>query len=355
VGLGSVVILGLLVYLSRFLFPYFSIDKSITYWKTFGSASFLDRGWFQTFIQFGKSVLYASPLLVVPALFIDKDIWAKTRPLFLFVFIGLTFYLVMFDFSIGALDRYFQYLIVPFCIVSAAVFTKHFGASVQNEEQKKSNIFIPIIASAVIFFLQFVPHYIPPLHPKALWLSKMLSLKWNFLFPFTGGSGPLPFYVSFLFISCVWAICLLIFIYSIRRPNFKKQALVYVFVLGIVYNAVFIEEYLFGLINGSAQKLVNDSVAYIVQNKDIKEVMVYNDNGGFEMHESGKYSRRIYAAPQFVDTYKPIFDKYSGHILFIDIPRLSDDSMYKQYFDSCKIIYNESSKQISSKIYDCAK
>ena len=32
--------------------------------------------------------MYASPLLVLPVLFIDKEIWQKTRPFFLFIFTG---------------------------------------------------------------------------------------------------------------------------------------------------------------------------------------------------------------------------------------------------------------------------
>lgn len=73
------------------------------------------------------------------------------------------------------------------------------------------------------------------------------------------------------------------------------------------------------------------------------------------MQRTGKYFRRIYAVPMFEDTYKPIFAKFTGHILYIDIPRISEDSMYKKYFNSCNIIFSESNRQITSKIYDCSK
>src|SRR5579872_1056452 len=111
-GLLSLLVLGALLYFSKFVFSYFSLGVSMKYWEHFAnSSSFLNRGWLQTFIEFGKSILYTSPLLIVPALFIDKEIWKKTRPLFLFLCIDTIFYLFVFDFSLGALDRYFQFFV----------------------------------------------------------------------------------------------------------------------------------------------------------------------------------------------------------------------------------------------------
>lgn len=353
-GLATLITLGIAIYLSKYIFTYFDISKFSIYWKHFAnSSSFFGRGWLQTFIQFAKSILYTSPLLIAPVFFVDKEIWKKTRSLFLFIFVGTAFYLFVFDFSLGALDRYFQFFVVPFCIISGAVFAKFFDNK-EEKLDKEDFIIIPIVTIG-IFVLQFFYHFVPPLYPKIEWINKVISLKWNFLFPFTGGSGPLPFYVSFLFIALIW-ICSAIFILSgLKIKDIKKRALFCVLVLGILYNGVFIEEYLFGKINGSAEILVKDSVARIVADESIKEVMVYNDNGAFQVQRTGKYFRRIYATPTFEPNYKLVFDKYKGHILYINIPRISDDSMYKKYFDSCQVVFSESNKQISSKIYDCSK
>jgi len=51
-----------------------------------------------------------------------------------------------------------------------------------------------------------------------------------------------------------------------------------VLMLGILYNGVFIEEYLFGKINGSSQKLVADSVAFIKNDKGIKNVIYFSSH-----------------------------------------------------------------------------
>ena len=222
-GLLGAAVLIVILFLAKYVFPFFNLEFSLKYWEHFAnSSSFLNRGWFQTFIQFAKAVLYTSPLLLLPIFFVDKEIWRKTRPFFFFIFIGLFFYLVAFDFSIGALDRYFQFLIVPLCIISGAVFVKIFG---DNESKLKKEDFIAIsIITVSIFILQFFNHYVPPLYPKTEWISRFISLRWNFLFPFTGGSGPLGFYVSFVFMALIW-ICSAIFILSVLKiKNIKKKS-----------------------------------------------------------------------------------------------------------------------------------
>ena len=227
-----------------------------------------------------------------------------------------------------------------------------------------------LLCAALIFALQFLPQAVPPLYPKAEWLSRALHFQWNFLFPFTGGSGPLPFYLSFLPIAAAWAVCLLAFLvplkrcapekgaekgHSVQKEILKKQAIICILILGLVYNAAFIEEYLFGGINGNAQSLITDSISFIAANKDIKNVMVYNDTGGYEIRQMGKYARRIYATPGSEAEYAAIFAGFTGDILYINIPRVAEGSVYQTYFDSCTSVFHESSGKISATVYGCEK
>lgn len=359
IGLGAGLSVGviLVLLLAKLVFPFFPIEKSITYWKHFAnSSSFIDRGWLQTFIQFVKAILYTSPFLLAPLFFVDKEIWQKTKLFFFFIFIGLFFYLFVFDFSIGALDRYFQFLIVPLCLISGAIFAKYLNhESGIIDSVKRKETLIVLIISVIIFKLQFLNHFVPSLYPKTEWISRIFSLKWNFLYPFSGGSGPLPFYVSFLFMALVWILSLILVGIGLGVKNVKRQILFGILILGILYNGVFIEEYLFGKINGNAKNLVFNSVSFIAGDKTIKKVAVYNDNGGFEVRKIGKYERRIYATPQFEDVYIKFFENFSGHVLFIDIPQIDKYSMYADYFNSCQKIYEKKDKYITAKILDCRK
>lgn len=349
-GLGVAIIVLLVV--AKLAFPFFPIEKSIVYWQHFwNSSSFWDRGWFQTFIQFAKGLMYLSPMLVLPILFINKIIFQKIRPLFIFIIVALVFYLVLFDFSIGALDRYFQFLIIPLCIISGIVLAKLLP-TFRNGIDVLDGIIILVI-STILFSLQFFNHFVPPLYPKSEWLSRLVSFNWNFLFPFTGGSGPTGFYVSFLFIALVWLVSIIIVLRNIHNPILHQKIIFGVLFLGLVYNSVFIEEYLFGQINGSAKKLVNESVAFIKENPDIERVVVYNDNGGFEVMKTGKYARRLYATPQFEGTYRDFFKTFSGHVMYVNIPRLAKGTFYTEYLNSCREIFKTTDRYLEGRVLDC--
>ncbi len=354
-GIGAASTIGLvaLLFASKFIFPYFQLESSIKYWEHFwNSSSFFDRGWLQTFIQFFKSILYTSPLLFLPVFFVDKEIWSKTRPLFLFIFIGLFFYLFAFDFSIGALDRYFQFLVVPLCVISGIIAAKLFED--KNVKFGRRNIIMIFAVAILIFGLQLLSHFVPPLHPKAEWVARVISLKWNFLYPFTGGSGPLGFYVSFLFMAAAWILSVIFIASGLLKSRLRKIALLATVFIGLVYNGVFVEEYLFGKINGSAPQLLAGAAAFIRDNSEIKKVTVYNDNGGYEIQKTGKYRKRLYVDPAFgVDAKIATLNEFKEHYLEINIPRIDPNSFYRKYFDSCIIAYKQTDRSISATVYDC--
>ncbi len=350
---GCAVSLVGVIYLSQFIFPFFRLGWSMGYWDTF--IRFAHRGWFQTLIQFAKALMYLSPFLVLTPLLSTRTLFQKNRLFWLFIGYGLFFYLMLFDFSIGALDRYFAFLVVPLCFIVGSLYAEHIQYDSQKELiHKKDILFIGLLA-AVFFCAQFLSHGIPPQHPKTEWINAVTSLHWNFLFPFSGGSGPTGFYVSFFFIGVIWLFSCLGVIYALRRKFFTRIILMHLLVLGVLYNGVFIEEYLVGAINGSPYGLFQKAKNVIVNDPSITSVVVYNDIGGYEIRETGKYARRMYAAPQFSNEYEKYFSTFSGHVLYIDIPRIGEGTMYMNYLQSCAPIYTDQDKAIHAKIYDCRK
>ena len=134
----------------------------------------------------------------------------------------------------------------------------------------------------------------------------------------------------------------------------RKEIVVGLLVLGLFYNFAFMEEYLFGRINGYAPALVHNATAFIKDNSDIKKVVVYNDNGGFDIMQISKYQKRLYTSPIFdlnqkIDT----INNFSGHYLEVDVPPIDPGSVYRKYLDSCKTIYEEKDRYMSAKVYDC--
>ena len=355
-GLSVVIGLIIILFLMKYIFPFFNLDKSLKYWLHFISA---DRGWFQTIIQCIKALLYASPFLVlVPFLNKKQDI-SLARPFVFFLVFSFIFYIVLFDFSIGALDRYLQLIILPltvFCAIAVSYLLK-----IEDKYSKKYlkiSLIAGLLLVLIFILLQFVYHYVPTLHPKTEWISRIISFRWNFVYPFSGGSGPLGFYVSFLFMALSWLTSLIAVILGIWKPAFRKFVLIFLIPIGIAYNGVFIEEYIFGVINGSASRLLINTVEFIKNDTNIIRVNPYNDNGGNEIREIGKYGRRLYIDPKFETDPQSVLDNlnlHKEHYLVINIPRFSPDSVQQRFFDTCRIVYMENDKKISSVVYDCRR
>ncbi len=345
----AALLLVLLLLAAPHIFPFFHLGQSLTYWEHFFK---FNRGWFQTAIQCVKGILYASPLLLVP-FFAPREVFARLRPFFFFLGFAFLFYMVIFDFSTGVHDRYLQLIVLPLTVFAAAAIAVVFGDELEKpSETTKVYILAGLAAALAISLLQFLPHYIPPLHPKSDWIHRVLTLKWSFVFPFHGGSGPLGFYVSFLYIGLSWIVCTLLLVIARRKPEMRKHLLAFFIPLALMYNFAFIEEYHFGIINGSAPKLLAGAVDFMKNNGDITQVVTYNDNGGDDIRRLGKYERRLYVDPKFNTDAKVM--TFNNHFFQLDVPR-PPDGPYWHSFDTCRVIYKATDQKMSATIYDCRK
>lgn len=340
----------LLLLISKYFFPFFDLSKSVSYWEHF---IVWNRGWFQTFIQCVKAILYSSPFLVLTPFLAKKNSFSKVKVFIFFLIFAFIFYIILFDFSIGALDRYLQLLVLPLTVLSATVISEI--TKIENRRTKEF-LFAGIIIGLILVLIQSLPHYVPPLHPKSEWISRILSLRWNFVYPFSGGSGPLGFYVSFMFMALAWILSIVTVILLLFKTETKKLALFFIIPIGIAYNGAFIEEYFLGYFNGHAATLVYHAAEFIKNTPEISKVTVYNDNGAEEIKTTGKYRRRLYTDPAFIGKEKVDYlNTYKEFYFVLNVPRIDPTSIYQKYFDSCKVMYNEVDKKMSATIYDCRK
>lgn len=348
-GLGGVAILIICLILAQSLFSFFNLSTAVAYWEHFIRA---DRNWMQTAIQFVKVILYLSPFLCLSLVCLSKERRHEVMPFLFYLIFGCIFYLILFDFSIGALDRYLQFAIIPLCVTSAiAVVTMW-----KSDSYRHTRTFLVVgsILAIVVGALMFFSHSVPALHPKAAWISRVLSFKWNFLYPFSGGSGPLGFYMSFLFLAVSWIISLSAVVIAFFKSHLRAKMLLVLIPLSLVYNLVFIEEYMFGNIYGSASGILPAVTEFIKNDPSIQYVTVYNDNGGNEIQEIGKYRKRLYTDPAFdINEKITTLNTYKEHYLEINVPRIDPASVYRRYLDSCKVVYQEIDRSVSATVYDC--
>jgi hypothetical protein len=345
---GALVLLVSILLISQKVFPFFNLHQSFNYWEHF---FVLNRGWMQTLIQCVKALLYTSPFLVLTPMFVNREQYSRVRVFIFFLIFSFVFYILLFDFSIGALDRYLQLLILPLTVLTTISISTIY---MRDNGREKEFILLGVVLALCLIFVQSFVHYVPPLHPKSLWISRVFSLKWNFLYPFSGGSGPLGFYVSFLFIALSWFISIVLLVVSRWKKHYRKIAICIMIPVGLVYNGMFIEEYLYGYFNGSSSRLLTHAVQFIKNDPEIKMVTVYNDNGGNEIQEIGKYRKRLYVDPKFdINEKIDSLNKYKEHYFVLNVPRINPDTIYQKYFNSCIEVYKENDKSISATVYDC--
>lgn len=341
--------LALVLVAASYIFPFFDVASSLRYWMHFAS---FHHNWFQIAIQAVKAAFYLSPLLVLMPFWATRDDLERVRPLLFFTVFGLVFYLVLFDFSVGALDRYLQFLIVPLVSLAAVMLDRSYrGVSWRA-------LVIPLIIGSVaalgIFAVQFAAQAVPSLYPKAAWLARILSFHWTFLYPFSGGSGPLTFYISFAFLAGTWVVSGALIFSGLFARSWRHVLLLILIPLSFGYNAAFIEEYLAGRINGSTPTLVERAAAYVAADPDIARIVVYNDNGGYEIQLTGKYEKRLYTSPDFDWNQKAAtMNAFKGHYLVIDAPPVDPESFFAKYFATCIPVYQDADKYMHATVYDC--
>lgn len=345
-----VTIAGLVIFFAHTVYPSFDTNGMITH--AYSYVHGFHRNWAQVAFEGAKSVLYMGPLAFAWIPFVTREVFGQVRIFFIYLGLGFLFYFVLFDFSAGALDKYLMFAIVPVCAIAAVTLIEHIP---RRSEWSVRYSLILVGGSLFLFALNFLPQEVLPLYPKSAWAKEVFSLHWNILIPFMGGSGPLGFYVSFLFIVSSFIAGGVLLFLALARPSSQRLVVGALLVLSILYAGVFTEEMLFGRINGSASKVLSTALHYVGNSKDITAVITHNDIGAFELWRMGKYAGRFYAVPQYEDGHRQLFASHQGQYLVVDVPRWSDDSFYAKFFSSCGALFSSSSGVISARVYVCSK
>jgi 4-amino-4-deoxy-L-arabinose transferase-like glycosyltransferase len=357
-GIGFVGVYIGLLFVIRGIYPAFDMGSMFGHANQFAEG--VGRNWIQIAVQGLKSVFYLSPLLIFPLFFGTKEIFRKTRVFWLCLIVGCIFYFILFDFSRGALDKYLMFAIAPFAVMGGLILSHIFAEGQQTEwfkgKVKGGAVFFGIVLVVALVAINFLPHEVLPLYPKSLWFSRVLHGEWMMLNPFNGGSGPLGFYISFLFIALSFIISLGLTVIGIFKRQWRQLSMVGLIIVSVIYNVVFIEELMFGRINGSAPLVLEATTQFIQSHPEITKVITYNDIGAGLLDQMGKYAGRIYATPEAEERYQTIFKDHQaigGHFLVVGIPPLSSESFYGKFFSKCDSLFGTTSGKVRGDVYIC--
>ncbi len=342
-----IVLGGALVFL---IFYQSKLPGVIDYAKHFNTFNFGSRAYFDLAFKLMKSLVWISPLLFFPFLFgfLRENIFKKYFFWLLYLVFNTLLYLIIFDFSTLTIERYLMFLIVPVVLISAEIIHNLMAGIKLNKNKVLLAILIFLGFSSIIF----LPQKVLPLNPKEAYLESIKNLDFNFLIPFTGGSGPVGFYFSAQYILFAWILTSVFISAAIlsKKNRFAWVALFLVFGLG--YNFLFIAEYARGYFYGSPDKLAKESIEYVLADRNIKRVITYYDFGAYELKVSGKYLARFYTAPK--RDYSERLGRFNGHYMIVDFPSIDKNGRYWPLITQCQKTKEFKDKYIQSFVFDCS-
>ena len=340
----SVVVLYVLYGSSHPWFVEYIIKRS----ETFISGS---RSYFDLFLRLFKFFIWLSPLLFLPMVygFFKKEIFRRYRLWYIYTLFNFLFYIVIFDFTRLPIERYFMFIIGPAVIIAADVIYSLVLKLNMSDRFKinKKYLLLGVAGLALLtVFTVVVSQDVVPLNPKEAYVDKVKSFDFNFLIPLTGGSGPIGFYASAQFILWAWVVCAIGLLFS------RKIWAIYLFLIfGLGYNILLSNEHLFGSFYGSVNNITKQSVDYVLDDKDIKEVITYYDAGVYYLRIGGKYSARFYTAP--TRDYSARINAYRNHYMIVDFPAIDKNSQYWKLISRCKLDNKLTDKYVDSYFFDC--
>lgn len=345
---GGVLVIALII-ADKFLLA-FDLGPTIAHATSY--VRFEGRGYMQIIIQAVKAIFYLSPLLVLAPFLATKESLENNRIFIIYGILGFIFYFILFDFSQGALDKYLMYSIVPLAALSGTVLAAMFAG--REWKDVKTGLLIGLAVTIVLFALAFLPHEVIPLHPKTAWPQAVATGHWNILMPFTGGNGPLGFYMSFIFMAAAFFVSMILVLVAKMSVQFRLSAVTALVVIGVAYNALFIQEYFWGGMYGSSSVVLAETLGYIKEQSDAPSIITHADAGAYELSTIGKYAGRFYAVPAYAAEHRERFSQHDGWYLVIDVPLLNERGFYRSFFNTCNPLFETQSGAIKGYVYDCA-
>ena len=336
-GISGVLVVALYLLYGK-IDPRF-LEYSINFkYLNFGSRAYLDLG-----LRLFKFFIWFSPLLFLPMVYglFKKEIFTKFRIWYIYSLFNFLFYLVIFDFARLPIERYFMFIIIPSVLISGYVVYPFLS------RLNKKDLILSLASFLVILvWTALAVHEVVPLNPKEAYINKVKDLDFNFLVPLTGGSGPIGFYGSAMFLLWAWLVCFIGLLL-----NKKRLAVSLFLVFGIGYNILLSTENLTGAMYGSVDSITKKSVAYVVDNQEINSVVTYYDAGVYYLKMADKYTGRFYTAPS--RDYSQRLKTHRGHYMIVDFPAIDKNSLYWQLISKCELDKKFTDKYVDSYIFDC--
>ena len=351
--IGTILVFGIILWLAHIVYPELSSFRFLEYVTHFSLFNFSKRNYFQVLFLMAKVFFLLSPFLLL-LLNIKKN-WQRHEFWLWYIVSGLLFYLVLFDFSNRTIDRYMMFLILPLVFIGGNILSSWFDEIKPLSNFAKKSFLVSFTALLVMAFWSILSYNaVLPLVPKIAYIENIKNFNLNFLLPFSSGSGPIGFYMSVKFIAIFFVLSLLaVLFYKFSIGKIKIIMLAGFISIALIYCLVFDFELAYGLAYGLPDKVAHKILTEAVSNRDIADVITYNDTGAYELAFAGKYKARFYTQPIFENSSVGRMKENKGYYTVLDFPEINKQTVFWQYLQSCETIFYSQDKKINGYIFNC--
>jgi hypothetical protein len=252
------------------------------------------------------------------------------------------FYLVVIP-ILGDFSTYFVNLIIPMALIG--------GYFLSKIKWKTKYCFmggLVFILSYMIFtrLNRGVLEYVPRL--MDVYLSRLSSLNWDFLFTYTGSSGPL-FFLSFksIMIAYIVSFILIILFFVFKSKITRKYVLVAFIGFSFAFNIVVAQEYLFHVNHPNPGEAINDFVNYYEKNKGKFIEPFYTNNVAmlfyldryYLLDLNGKNEKYYYMGiyGEYMEKINKLTEQKGGTVFLLAHPPAAKDSPLWNLTDNCDL------------------
>lgn len=297
-----------------------------------------------SFMGFSMFLFWSTPFLVgLFSIGVIEGYKEKGNKLPLIWFFTIfIFYLVLIP-ILGDFSVYFVYLIVPMALIGG-----HFLSRIKWKTKYW-------LMGGLVFILAYIMFnwlnkgiwvYVPRL--MDVYLSRLSSLNWDFLFSYTGSAGPL-FFLSFksIMIAFIVSFILVILFFVFKSKITKKYFLVALIGFSFAFNVVVAQEYLFHVNHPDPGEAINDFVSYYEKNKGKFIEPFYTNNVAmlfyldryYLLDLNGKNEKYYYTGVygENMERIKKLSKQKGGTVFLLDYTPIPRDSELWKWANSCDL------------------
>ncbi|MBT3940942.1 hypothetical protein HOD83_02440 [Candidatus Woesearchaeota archaeon] len=297
-----------------------------------------------SFLGISMFLFWATPFLI--GLFLIATLDRDRRNDLFIIWFAIIFVFYSFFVKQGDYSRYYMNLIIPMSLVA--------GNFLGRVKFRKIHLmFGSAIAAAYYILLTLLSRetfqYVP--RDMNLYISKIQSLDFSFMFSYVSSSGPyvlLPFNTIVL----TFVACASLFLLYIVVPKKVKTCLLVSFIaIAFTFNIFLLNQYLFALDTPDVSQTVTDSIEYYQGLES--DAIVYSNNDALLFMLDANYLRKD--GFYYVGNYGESLPKVTkGNILLLDYPTIPRDSELWIWAESCDLRERFSSEgQAFVYIYSC--